>query len=79
MWLTKITSILGHGLCSRQILLKNHKTLNMLVVLPLTKYNSLRTYKNFGHKRDPPEHPITKVYMLAAIGLMFYQFVNWEK
>lgn len=79
MWLTKISPILGHGIRSRQIFLKNRETFNMLTVLPITKYNPLRTYKNFGHKRDSPEHPLKKAYLLAAIGLMFYQFVNWEK
>lgn len=79
MWLQRISSILGHGLRSRRLFPKNHETFNMLAVLPVIKYNPQRTYKNFGHKDDPPEHPMKKVYLLAFIGILVYQFVDWEK
>jgi len=79
MWLTKLRPVLGYGLHSRQILLKQHETFNMLAVVPVAKCNQMRTYKNFGHKRDPPEHPLKKCYMLGVIGFMFYLFIDWDK
>lgn len=79
MFLRKLRPILGYGLQTRPILLKNHETFNMLAVLPIAKCNHRRTYKNFGHKRDPPEHPLKKGYLLFFIGLTIYQFVNWDK
>lgn len=79
MWLTKLRPILGYGLHSRQILLKNHGTFNTLSVFPVGKFNPHRTYKNFGHKRDPPEHPLKQFYIFAFISFIVYQFVNWEK
>lgn len=68
-----------YGLRSKQIVLSSHGPLNMLTILPFSKNNHCRTYKNFGHRRDPPEHPLKKYYMLAFIGLMFYQFINWDQ
>lgn len=79
MWLSKLRPILGYRLYSRQILFKNHEKCNMLAVLPVGKSNHRRTYKDFGHKRDPPEHPLKKFYMLAFIGFVVYNFVDWEK
>lgn len=78
MWITKLRPILGYGLNSRQILLRNRVKCNMLAALPLTKYNNQRTYKNFGHQNDPPEHPLKKCYLLAFMGLMIYYFINWD-
>lgn len=78
MWITKLRPILGYGLHSRQILLRNHERFNMLAVLPMVKCNHRRTYKNFGHQNDPPEHPLKKAYILAFIGLMIFQFINWD-
>lgn len=79
MWLTKLRPILANGLRSRQILLRNHETLNKLAILPVVKWDQQRAYKNFGHKNDPPEHPIQKCYMLLFMGLILYNFINWEK
>jgi len=79
MWLTKIRPILGYGLHSRQILLKNHGKFNTLTVFPVEKFDHRRTYKNFGHKRDPPEHPLKQFYIFAFISFIVYNFINWEK
>lgn len=79
MWLTKLRPVLGYGLHSRHTLLKNHGTFDMVAVLPVAKFDHRRTYKNFGHRRDPPEHPLKKCYLLVFIGLLFYQFINWDK
>ncbi|KAL5245273.1 hypothetical protein ACI65C_012683 [Semiaphis heraclei] len=79
MWLTKLRPILGYGLHSKQILLKNHGTFDMLAVFPVAKFDHRRTYKDFGHKRDPPEHPLKKCYLLAFMGFIIYQFIDWEK
>lgn len=77
MLLGKFRPLLGYGLQnSKQILLKNHELFEMVAVI---KCKHRRTYKNFGHKRDPPEHPMKKCYLLVFIGSVFYQFVNWEK
>lgn len=78
MWSTKLRPILGYGIHSRQILLKNHETFNKLTLLPNAKSNHRRTYKNFGHRKDPPEHPIQKCVMLGGIGVIFYLFINWD-
>ncbi|XP_025418366.1 calcium uptake protein 1 homolog, mitochondrial [Sipha flava] len=78
MILTKLRPILGYGLQMRPILLKKYEPYNMLAVLPVEKCNHRRTYKNFGHRKDPPEHPIKKCYLLFFIGLIIYQFVNWD-
>lgn len=79
MIFTKLRPILGYGLQIRPILLKKHEPFNMLAVLPIAKWNHRRTYKNFGHKKDPPEHPLRKCYLLFFIGLAFYQFINWDQ
>jgi len=79
MSFTKLRPILVYGLRSKQIVLNNHGPINMLAILPFSKNNHCRTYKNFGHQRDPPEHPLKKLYMLAFVGLMFYQFINWDQ
>lgn len=79
MWLIKLRPILGYGLHSRQILLKNHGTFNMLAVFPAAKFDHRRSYKNFGHRKDPPEHPLKKCYILAFIGFIIYQFIDWDK
>jgi hypothetical protein len=79
MILTKLRPILGYGLQMRPILLKKYEPYNMLAVLPVEKCNHRRTYKNFGHRKDPPEHPIKKCYLLFFIGLIIYQFVNWDQ
>lgn len=79
MILTKLRPILGYGLQMRPILLKNHEAFNNLAVFPVAKCNHRRTYKHFGHKNDPPEHPLKKCYILFFIGLTIYQFVNWDQ
>lgn len=78
MWPTKLRPILGYGVQSKQILLKNHGTLNRIALLPVSKCNHRRTYKNFGHRRDPPEHPVQKCVLLGGIGVIFYIFINWD-
>lgn len=79
MSFTKLRPILGYGLRSRQILLKNHETCNMFAVFPIGKNNHYRTYKDFGHRNDPPEHPLKKAYLLGFISLVFFQFINWDQ
>jgi len=79
MWLTKLRPILSYGLHSRQILLKNHGTFDMFAVFPVAKLDHRRTYKDFGHRRDPPEHPLKKCYLFAFIGFIIYQFIDWKK
>lgn len=78
MWLTKLRPILVNGLRSKQIL-RNHETLNKIAVLPVIKWDQRRTYKNFGHKDDPPEHPLQKAYILLFVGLILYNSINWDK
>lgn len=79
MWPIKLRPILGYGIQSRQILLKNYETFNRVALLPITKNNHQRTYKNFGHRKDPPEHPVQKCVLLGGIAVIFYLFINWEK
>lgn len=79
MSFTKFRPVLFYGLRSKQILLNNRGSINMLTKLPSSDHNHCRTYKNFGHRRDPPEHPLKKCYMLVFIGLMFYQFIDWDQ
>lgn len=78
MWLIRLRPILGNGLHSNQIVFKKHEIFNMSTVLPMFKYNHRRTYKNFGHKKDPPEHPLKKIYLITFMGLVIYQFIDWN-
>lgn len=78
MWLTKLRPILGNGLHSRKILLKNHATFYKLAVFPpAIKSSQIRTYKNFGHRKDPPEHPLQKFVLFFFMGLVVVGFVDW--
>lgn len=79
MSFTKLRPILGYGLHSRQILLKKHETYNMFAAFPIGKNNHCRTYKDFGHRNSPPEHPLKKCYLLGFISLVIYQFIDWDQ
>lgn len=78
MWLTKLRPIFGNRLQTSQFLFKNNEKRKTLAVSPVFKCNH-RTYKNFGHQNDPPEHPLKNCYFLFVIGLVIYNFVNFKK
>lgn len=78
MWVTKLRPILCNGLWSSQFVYKSSGKHNTLAVFPVHKCTR-RTYKNFGHQKDPPEHPLKNCYLLVAMGLVIYNFIDFKK
>lgn len=79
MWLTKLRPVFGNGLRSSQILFKKHEIFNLPALMPIPKCNHRRTYKNFGHRNDPPDHPLKRFYLLSFMSLVLIQFINWDQ
>ncbi|XP_050421755.1 calcium uptake protein 1 homolog, mitochondrial [Adelges cooleyi] len=74
MLLTKLRPLLSSGLRYRQCLMKT-ETYNMLAVAGCNNY---RSYKNFAHKKDPPDPPFKRYYILFFMCFGVYHFINWE-
>ncbi|XP_050543005.1 calcium uptake protein 1 homolog, mitochondrial [Daktulosphaira vitifoliae] len=75
MLFIKLRPLFTSGLKLKQCLAKT-ETQNMLAVAGCNKY---RTYKNFAHRNEPPDHPFKRYYLLFFICFGTYHFINWEK